>query len=113
MIVSNASSFPFPRIAEAADGRLWYQLYARRDIESNRQPLADGQEAGAQTVVVTIDQQASYYERDLHDRIGTFPSEFTDGSPITIVGDGEQKLSPACSGRLDAGSVFFDIKPRG
>lgn len=68
MIVSNASSFPFPRIAEAADGRLWYQLYARRDIESNRQPLANGQEAGAQTVVVTIDQQASYYERDLHNR---------------------------------------------
>ena len=68
MIVSNASSFPFPRIADAADGPLWYQLYARRDIESNREPLADGQAAGAQTVVVTIDQQASYYERDLHDR---------------------------------------------
>ncbi len=68
MIVSNASSFPFGRIAEAADGPLWYQLYARRDIESNRQPLAEGQEVGAQTVVVTIDQQGSLYERDLHDR---------------------------------------------
>ncbi len=68
MIVSNASSFPFTRIAEAADGPLWYQLYAQRDIESNRQSLADGQEVGAQTVVVTIDQQGSYYERDLHNR---------------------------------------------
>lgn len=68
MIVSNASSFPFTRIAEAAEGPLWYQLYARRDIESNRQPLADGQEVGAQTVVVTIDQQGSYYERALHNR---------------------------------------------
>ncbi len=67
MIVSNASSFPFTRISEAASGPLWYQLYARRDIETNRQPLADGQAAGAQTIVVTIDQQASYYERDLHD----------------------------------------------
>ncbi len=67
MIVSNASSFPFTRIADAAEGPLWYQLYARQDIEANRQPLADGQAAGAQTVVVTIDQQGSYYERDLHD----------------------------------------------
>jgi isopentenyl diphosphate isomerase/L-lactate dehydrogenase-like FMN-dependent dehydrogenase len=68
MIVSNASSFPFARIAEAAEGPLWYQLYARRDIETNRQPLAEGQEVGAQTVDVTIDQQGSYYERDLHNR---------------------------------------------
>lgn len=68
MIVSNASSFPFTRIAEAAEGPLWYQLYARSDIEANRQPLAEGQEVGAQTIVVTIDQQASYYERDLHVR---------------------------------------------
>ena len=67
MIVSNASSFPFTRIADAAEGPLWYQLYARQDIETNRQPLEDGQAAGAQTVVVTIDQQGSYYERDLHD----------------------------------------------
>ncbi|GIS97970.1 MAG: hypothetical protein CM1200mP25_2070 [Acidobacteriota bacterium] len=61
------SSFPFTRIADAAEGPLWYQLYARQDIEANRQPLADGQAVGAQTVVVTIDQQGSYYERDLHD----------------------------------------------
>ena len=67
MIVSNASSFPFTRIADAAEGPLWYQLYARRDLDANRQPLADGQAAGAQTIVVTIDQQGSYYERDLHD----------------------------------------------
>ena len=66
MIVSNASSFPFPRIADAADGPLWYQLYARRDVEANREPLAAAHEAGTRTVVVTIDQQASYYERDLH-----------------------------------------------
>ena len=68
MIVSNASSFPFVRIAEAADGPLWFQRYATRDLEVNRQVLDQAQEAGYQTVVVTIDQQASYYERDLHDR---------------------------------------------
>ena len=68
MIVSNVSSFPFPQIAEAADGPLWFQRYATRDLEENRQVLAMAQEAGCQTVVVTIDQQAAYYERDLHNR---------------------------------------------
>ncbi len=68
MIVSNASSFPFPRIAEAAEGPLWYQFYPRRDLDQSREALDEGQNAGCQTVVVTIDQQGSYYERDLHDR---------------------------------------------
>ena len=67
MIVSDNSSFPFPRIADAAEGPLWYQLYASQDIEANRQPLADGQAAGAQTIVVTIDQQTSLYDRSAHD----------------------------------------------
>ena len=67
MIVSNVSSFPFPRIAATADGPLWFQRYATRDLEPNQVALDAAQEAGAETVVVTIDQQASYYERDLHD----------------------------------------------
>ena len=68
MIVSNVSSFPFARIADAAEGPLWFQRYATRDPELNREVLAGAQEAGSETIVVTIDQQASYYERDLHDR---------------------------------------------
>ena len=68
MIVSNVSSFPFPRIAENAQGPLWFQRYATRELDPNREALDSAQEAGAQTIVVTIDQQASFYERDLHVR---------------------------------------------
>ena len=68
MIVSNVSSFPFPRIAEDAQGPLWFQRYASRELDPNREALDSAQEAGAQTIVVTIDQQASFYERDLHVR---------------------------------------------
>ena len=68
MIVSNVSSFPFPRIAEDAEGPLWFQRYATRELDPNREALDSAQEAGAQTIVVTIDQQASFYERDLHVR---------------------------------------------
>ncbi len=68
MIVSNVSSFPFPRIAEDAQGPLWFQRYASRELDPNREALDSAQEAGARTIVVTIDQQASFYERDLHVR---------------------------------------------
>ena len=78
MIVSNVSSFPFPRIAQAAEGPLWFQRYASRELEPNRVALDAAQEAGAETVVVTIDQQASYYERDLHVRhLGGAPRRVT------------------------------------
>ncbi len=68
MIVSNVSSFRFPEIAEAADGPLWFQRYASEQMGPNEEVLAMAQEAGAETIVVTIDQQASFYERDLHVR---------------------------------------------
>ena len=68
MVVSNVSSFPFARIAQTAEGPLWFQRYATREMEPNRVALGGAQEVGAQTIVVTIDQQASFYERDLHDR---------------------------------------------
>jgi isopentenyl diphosphate isomerase/L-lactate dehydrogenase-like FMN-dependent dehydrogenase len=68
MIVSNVSSFPFEKIAEAAAGPLWFQLYPKEELDANRAILDAVQTAGAKAVVVTIDQQASYYERTLHGR---------------------------------------------
>lgn len=68
MIVSNVSSFPFEKIATAAKGPLWFQLYPKQDLEANREVLDRAQAAGCKAVVVTIDQQASVYERALHDR---------------------------------------------
>ncbi len=68
MIVSHVSSMPFPDIAKADGGPLWFQLYAREELEQNREPLEAAQAAGAQAIVVTIDQQATYYDRTVHDR---------------------------------------------
>ena len=68
MIVSHAASLTIDKIAEAAGGPLWYQLYPRREIEQNRERLDNAQAAGCQAIVVTIDQQAAYYERRLHNR---------------------------------------------
>ena len=82
MIVSNVSSFPFPRIAEDSTGPLWFQRYASREMDPNKESLDSAQEAGAQPIVVTIDQQASFYERDLHVRhLGGAPRQVRRRTP--------------------------------
>jgi 4-hydroxymandelate oxidase len=68
MIVSNASSFTIEKIAAAAKGSLWFQLYPRKDLDANLDVLEAAQKAGCTGVVVTVDVQAVSYERDLHDR---------------------------------------------
>ena len=74
MIVSNVSSLPFEKIAAAAKSPLWFQLYPKPELEANREVLDRAQTAGCRAVVVTIDQQASVYERALHDRnLGSAP----------------------------------------
>jgi len=68
MIVSNITSVPVERIAAAAKGPWWFQLYPQPGPDYNRRTLEAAQAAGCQAVVVTVDQQASSYERSLHDR---------------------------------------------
>jgi isopentenyl diphosphate isomerase/L-lactate dehydrogenase-like FMN-dependent dehydrogenase len=68
MILSNNTSFPFDKVVAAAPSPMWIQLYPKQQIEANRQYLESAQANGAKAVVVTVDQQAPYYERALHDR---------------------------------------------
>lgn len=68
MIVSVASSHPIERIAEAVKGTFWLQLYGRAVVEENRAPLERAQAAGAEAVVITVDQQAANHPRSLRNR---------------------------------------------
>ena len=68
MIVSHVASMPFADIAKADGGPLWFQLYPRSELHQNREPLEAAQNAGCGAVVVTVDQQASFYDRAVHDR---------------------------------------------
>ena len=103
MIVSNASSLPFPRIARGgADGPLWFQRYATREMGPNREVLGTAQEVGAQTIVVTIDQQASYYERDLHVR-------HTGGAPRRVTRREPRPDAPNPY-RVSAGRLWYEWK---
>ena len=68
MIVASGSSVPLQRIAEAADGPRWSQFYPIENLSAVRDQIELFQTHGARAIVVTVDQQAAYYERDLHDR---------------------------------------------
>ena len=77
MIVANGPSMPQEEIASAADGARWIQFYPTPNLVLSRRRLEQFQAAGAQAIVVTVDQQATRFERDLHDRHlgGNPPSE--------------------------------------
>jgi 4-hydroxymandelate oxidase len=56
------------RVAGAAKGPLWWQFYPTPSLDASRDILDTALNAGCTAVVVTVDQQASYYERSQHDR---------------------------------------------
>jgi isopentenyl diphosphate isomerase/L-lactate dehydrogenase-like FMN-dependent dehydrogenase len=63
IILSANSSTPMEKFAAAASGPWWQQFYPQEDRETGRELLDRGQSAGCAALVVTVDQQASYYER--------------------------------------------------
>jgi isopentenyl diphosphate isomerase/L-lactate dehydrogenase-like FMN-dependent dehydrogenase len=68
MIVSQNTSTPIDRIAAGATGPLWWQFYPNLSLEGSREILDGAVNAGCTAVVVTVDQQSSYYERTQQDR---------------------------------------------
>jgi 4-hydroxymandelate oxidase len=68
MILSHVSSTAVDKVAAAATGPLWSQFYPQQDRAVGRKILEEAQAAGCAAVVVTVDQQASYYERSEQNR---------------------------------------------
>jgi 4-hydroxymandelate oxidase len=68
MIVASGSSAPIQKVAAAAKGPRWSQFYPIQNLTAARDQLELFQSHGAQAIAVTVDQQASRYERDLHNR---------------------------------------------
>jgi 4-hydroxymandelate oxidase len=68
MCLSNNSSQSVEQVAKGAEGQLWWQFYPRQDMGASQELLERAQGAGYTAMVITVDQQASYYERSQHDR---------------------------------------------
>jgi isopentenyl diphosphate isomerase/L-lactate dehydrogenase-like FMN-dependent dehydrogenase len=94
LIVSTVASYPIDKIAAAAEGPLWFQLYASETEDQNRELVENAQAAGCRAVTLTVDvQYNSHRERILHDRnlVGTSgpnrpraPRRRTQPSPYAI-----------------------------
>jgi 4-hydroxymandelate oxidase len=68
MCLSNNSSQSVEEVAKGAKGQLWWQFYPRQDMGASQELLERAQAAGYTAIVITVDQQASFYERTQHDR---------------------------------------------
>ena len=69
MLISFNSSFPVDKIAAAATGPLWYQLYPRETTEENQEAVERAQDAGCKALVITVDcPVGELHERALHGR---------------------------------------------
>jgi len=68
MCLSNNASQSVEEVAKGANGQLWWQFYPRQDMGASQELLERAQAAGYRAIVITVDQQASFYERTQHDR---------------------------------------------
>ena len=69
MMLSVNTSTPHAKVVPAAPGgTLWAQFYPLENRDATQRSMDTFQNAGCNGVIVTIDQQASYYERTQQDR---------------------------------------------
>jgi len=65
---ASGTTVPHQKIAPAATGPRWNQFYPIPDLGASAKQLQLFQDLGTKAIIITVDQQASVYERDLHDR---------------------------------------------
>src|SRR5947207_10190588 len=103
MILSNNATQSVEQVAAAAKGQLWWQFYPRQDLDASREALERAQTAGYTAIVVTVDQQASFYERTQMDRnLG--------GNPRNAAGGGR---GGRAGGPVDPEAVGTAVPARG
>jgi 4-hydroxymandelate oxidase len=68
MGVAHGPTHPHEQIAEAATGPRWIQLYPSQNLQTTRQNLERFQAVGARAIIITVDQQATQFDRAAHGR---------------------------------------------
>jgi 4-hydroxymandelate oxidase len=107
MIVSHNTSTAVDRIAAGAKGPLWWQFYPSQSLEATKEILDSALTAGCRAVVVTVDQQASYYERTAQDRnLGGRGAGRGRGGPATQPSSTATAAGPARY-RLQPGRLWY------
>ena len=69
MIIASGSTIPVAKVVTSAPGgTLWEQFYPIEDLTLTQRAMDNYQTLGLTNIMVTVDQQAAYYERDEIDR---------------------------------------------
>ena len=65
MIIASGSTIPVAKVVTSAPGgTLWEQFYPTEDLAVTQRAMDNYQSLGLINIMVTVDQQASFYERD-------------------------------------------------
>jgi 4-hydroxymandelate oxidase len=104
MILSINTGTPVAQVAPAAPGgTLWGQFYPIENLANTQRSIDTYQNAGVNGIVVTVDQQASFYERTQQDR--------NFGGRVRAGGAGAASGTAAVAGaaryRLGAGRLWY------
>jgi isopentenyl diphosphate isomerase/L-lactate dehydrogenase-like FMN-dependent dehydrogenase len=103
MILSINTGTPVAQVAPAAPGgTLWGQFYPVENLATTQRVMDTYQNAGVNGIVVTVDQQASYYERTQQDRNFGGRVSGTGGR-----GAGAATSSGSARYRLGAGRLWY------
>src|SRR3569833_1600905 len=69
MIIASGSTIPVAKVViSAPGGTLWEQFYPTEDLTVTQKAIGNYETLGLTNIMVTVDQQASFYERDEMDR---------------------------------------------
>ncbi len=109
MVVSSAATLPIEKIAAAATGTLWFQLYAAADMDSTRERVERAVAHGCRAICFTVDSPyGPNRERLLRDRSAGTPSTSPrsrqappGGRASAASQPGPYRLQPSLAAKLD------------
>ncbi len=103
MMLSVNTSTPHAQvIAGAPGGTLWAQFYPLENLTNTQRSMDTFQNAGCNGIIVTIDQQSSFYERTQQDR--NFGGRVAPGR---ATGTTAAALTGAARYRINGGRVWY------
>jgi 4-hydroxymandelate oxidase len=106
MILSINTSTPVAKVAPAAPGgTLWGQFYPVEDRAGSQRVIDAYQNAGVGGIIVTVDQQASYYERTQQDR--NLGGRVRSGSFGAGARNGAAAPTGAAGYRINGGRLWY------
>jgi 4-hydroxymandelate oxidase len=106
MMLSINTSTPVAQVATAAPGgTLWGQFYPVENRTTTQRAMDTYQNAGCNGIIVTVDQQASYYERTQQDR--NFGGRVRTGGLGTGAGGGAAAPTGSARYRISGGRLWY------